>query len=139
MVNGEAHLRTSLFTGVNNYSQYEDLCCDGANQFSEAAKTQMLQNILDNVVKFQMICTTAQQTGYAVTGNKPHSFENYKALVISAADAYDAKHAAKRHPIHNAFLHDLGDHNSIVRPSTWQLEQPYPPPCHCHPIVRECL
>ena len=76
--------------------------------------TQMLQNTLDNIIKFQMICTTAQQTGHAVTGSKLHSFKNYKALVISATDAYNAKHAAKRCPIRNAFLHNLGDHNSIV-------------------------
>ena len=34
--------------------------------------------------------------------------------MISAADAYDAKHAAKRCPIHNAFLHNLSDHDLIV-------------------------
>ena len=94
--------------------QYKDLCCDGANQFSDVAKTQMLQNTLDNVIEFQMICTTAQQTGHAVNGGKPHSYEDYKALVISAADAYNTRLAAKRHPIRNTFLHNLTDNDSVV-------------------------
>ena len=81
---------------------------------SEAAKTQMLQNTLDNVVEFQMICTTAQQTRHAVTGSKPHAFKDYKALMTSAADAYYAKRTAKRCPKCNAFLHNLGNHNSGV-------------------------
>ena len=91
--------------------QYEELCKDGIYHFSDAAKTQMLQNTLDNVTEFQTICTTAQQTGHAVTGSSPHSFENYKALVLSAVDTYDAKWAAKQCPIHNTFYHDLGDHD----------------------------
>ena len=71
--------------------QYEELCKDGINHFSDAAKTQMLQNTLDNVTEFQTIHITAQQTGHAVTVSSSHSFQNNKALVLSAADAYDAK------------------------------------------------
>ena len=71
--------------------QYEELCKDGINHFSDAAKTQMLQNTLDNVTEFQTIHTTAQQTGHAVTGSLPHSFKNSKALVLSAVDAYDVR------------------------------------------------
>ena len=71
--------------------QYEELCKYGINHFLDAAKTLMLQNTLDIVTEFQIICTTAQQTGHAVTGSLPHSFKNYKALVLSAVDAYSAK------------------------------------------------
>ena len=87
MENGEAHPRTLLSTGwCEQWHQYKELCKDGINHFLDAAKTQMLQNSLDNVTKFQTICTTAQQTGHAVTGSLPHSFENYMALVLSAVD-----------------------------------------------------
>jgi hypothetical protein len=51
----------------------------------------MLQNTLDNFTEFQMICTTAQQTGQTVTSSKMHPIEDNKALVISAIDTYDAK------------------------------------------------
>ena len=39
----------------------------------------------------------------------PHSFQDYKALLHLAADAFNAKHATKRHPIHNAIYHNLDE------------------------------
>ena len=55
---------------------------------------------------------TANVTGHTVTGRTTHSLEDYKALLLSAADTFDEKHAAKRCPIHNPFYHNLD--NSTV-------------------------
>ena len=59
---------------------YESLSTNGVNHFSDIRKKQMLQNALDNVDDFRNIHTVSQQTGKATT------FEDYKALVHSAAD-----------------------------------------------------
>ena len=89
--------------------QYESLCKDNASHFSEPVKTQMLQNTVDNVTNFCTISTIAQQTWQATMSTTPHSFQDYKALLLLATDAYDMKHAMKRYSICNAFYHNLVD------------------------------
>ena len=80
---------------------YQSLTTNGANHFSDVMKKQMLQNALDNVDDFCNICTVSQQMG------KANTYEDYKALVHSTADAYDKKSGAKKCATCNAYSHDL--------------------------------
>ena len=86
--------------------QYESLCNDNASPLSEPAKMQMLQNTVDNFTDFQTICNCSTNRAVS-TSMLPHSFQDYKALLLLATDAYDMKHATKRCPMCNAFYHDL--------------------------------
>ena len=86
---------------------YELLSTNGTNHFSDVMKKQMLQNALDNVDDFRNICTVGQQTRKATT------FEDYKALVHSAADAYDKKSGAKKCVTCNAYSHDIDIYDPV--------------------------
>ena len=70
-------------------------------------KKQMLQNALNNVDDFRNIHTVGQQTRNATT------FEEYKALVHSAADEYDKMSRAMKHATRNAYSHDLDAYNPV--------------------------
>ena len=85
---------------------YESLSTNG-NHFSDVMKKQMLQNALDNVDDFRNICTVSQQTGEATT------FEDYKVLVHSTADAYNKKSRAKKHATCSAYSHDIDVYNPV--------------------------
>ena len=96
--------------------QYKSLCKDNASHFSEPASQDA--DVTEHCGQCHWLpnhphcCSTKRacvQTGHASTSMSPHSFQDYKALLLSAADAYDTKHAARRCPIHNAFYHDLND------------------------------
>jgi hypothetical protein len=65
----------------------------------------MLQNTLDSIPEFWTICAVAQQMGHSAMGGMLHSLENYKALPLSTADAYDANHNVKWQPSHTQCLH----------------------------------
>ena len=86
---------------------YESLSTNGANHFSDVMKKQMLQNALDNIDDFRNIHTFGQQTGQAIT------FDDYKALVHSVADAYDKRSRAKEWATHNAYSHDIDVYNPV--------------------------
>ena len=86
---------------------YESLSTNGTNYFSDVMKKQMLQNALNDVDDFRNIHTVGRQTGNATT------FEEYKALVHSAADVYDKKSRAKKHATHTAYSHDLDAYDPV--------------------------
>ena len=67
----------------------------------------MLQNALDNDDDFKKIHTVSQQMGKATT------FEDYKALVHSAADAYDKNSKATTHATRNAYSHGLDIYDPV--------------------------
>ena len=86
---------------------YESLSTNGTNYFSDVMKKQMLQNALDNLDDFRNLHTVGQQTGKATM------FEDYKALVHSAADVYDKKSRVKKRTTHNAYSHDIDVYDPV--------------------------
>ena len=87
---------------------YESLSTNGTNYFSDVMKKQMLQNALDNLDDFRNICAVGQQI------RKATMFEDYKALVHSAADAYDKKSRVKKCATSNAYSHDIDIYDPVA-------------------------
>ena len=81
---------------------------NGTNYFSDVMKKQMLQNALNDVDDFRNFHTVGQQTRNATT------FEEYKALVHSAADAYGKKSGVKKCAAHNAYSHDIDVYDPVA-------------------------
>jgi len=83
--------------------QYEEL---GVHTLPDQVKVFTLQLAVDSIPELAQIRSTAQQTKQNL------SFEDYHALLVSAATAYDKKHSAKRRPPLKALLHDTDVYDS---------------------------
>lgn len=87
--------------------QCKELGQSNAHTFTDAVKAQQLQAAVESLSELRTIQAVAQQTGHSNAGSKPMKFSECKALLLSAAAAYDKCQLSKWCPLlRSASAHD---------------------------------